>query len=191
MIGTRVRATLCVAVSCLLLGSCSDSAPEQQGAKTPAAAAKPAGPKPATAGAQMVAAVSAGKTATAVGVHFQLGNSPRVATALPVEIAVIAHEPFSSLRAHFESQDGLTTISGEDLEPRSDVKAETTIQHQLVLMPSREGVFMITVNVDTEGKEGIVSRIFSIPVIVAPSGAPTPPAAAPADAAAPANAPQS
>jgi hypothetical protein len=54
-------------------------------------------------------------------------------------------------------------------------------------MPARDGVYMITVNVDTEGKEGIVSRIFSIPVIVAPAAAPAAPNPAPAETAPPAD----
>jgi hypothetical protein len=165
-----------------LLGGCGDPPEEKPAA---AAAPKATGPKPAVAGAQMVAAVAAGKSVTAVGVHFSLGNTPKVATALPVDIAVITHQEFTSLRAHFESQDGLTLISGEDLAPRTDVKAESTLQHQLVLMPARDGVFMITVSVDTEGKEGIVSRLFSIPVIVTPAGGPAEPNPAPADAAPP------
>lgn len=183
---TGFRAMLYVAVSAsVLLAGCGDPPAEKPASTT--VAAKPAGPKPAIAGAQMVAAVAAGKAVTAVGVHFSLGNTPKVATALPVDIAVITHQEFSSLRAHFESQDGLTLISGEDLAPRSDVKAESNIQHQLVLMPARDGVYMVTVSVDTEGKEGIVSRLFSIPVIVAPAAAPATPDPAPAATAPPAN----
>jgi hypothetical protein len=40
-----------------------------------------------------------------------------------------------------------------------------------VLLAAREGVFMVTVVVETEGADGTVTRIFSIPVIVAPSAA--------------------
>lgn len=184
MTGLRARAMLYAAFAAsVLLAACGDPPAE----KPAAAAPKPVGPKTAVAGAQMVAAVAAGKSVTAVGVHFSLGNTPKVATALPVDIAVITHQDFTSLRAHFESQDGLTLISGEDLEPRADVKAESSIQHQLVLMPARDGVFVITVNVDTEGKEGIVSRLFSIPVIVSPAAAPAAPQAAPAAPAPPAD----
>lgn len=179
---TGLRALVFAAVSTgVLLTGCGDPPPETA---KPAPAAKPAGPKPATAGAQMVAAVAAGKSANALGVYFSLGNVPKVATALPVEISVITRQDFSSLQAHFESQDGLTMVSGDDLPRKTDVKAESTIPHQLVLMPARDGVYMLTVNVDTEGKDGIVSRIFSIPVIVAPAAAPNPP---PASQAAPAN----
>jgi len=184
MSGFKARARLFAVVSAsAILAACSDSAPEPGAADGSASTSKPVAPKPASAGAQMVAAVSAGKTATAVGVHFSLGNLPKVATALPVDVAIITHEPFSSLQAHFETQAGLTLVSGEDLQAQTGVKAEATIAHQLVLMPDTEGVFVVTVSVNTEGKEGIVSRIFSIPVIVAPAAAPDPPpAAAPAPA---------
>src|SRR5688572_16157855 len=162
----RTRAMLfAAALAGAMLAACGDSAPEQHAAKGTASASKPAGPKPAIAGAQMVAAVAAGKSANVVGVHFSLGNPPTVAAALPVEIVVITHEPFASLEAHFNSQDGLTLIAGEQLARRTDVKAESTIPHQLVLMPDREGVFVVTASVETEGKEGLVSRVFSIPEI--------------------------
>src|SRR5688500_3022873 len=176
----RTRAALfAAALAGALLAACGDSAPEQRAAKGSASASKSARPK-AIAGAQMVAAVAAGKSANLVGVHFSLGNPPTVAAALPVEIVVITHEPFASLEAHFNSQDGLTLISGEQLPRRNDVKPESTIPHQLVLMPGREGIFVVTATVETQGKEGIVSRVFSIPVIVAPAAAPAvPPANAP------------
>jgi hypothetical protein len=43
-----------------------------------------------------------------------------------------------------------------------------------VLMPQKAGVYMVTANLETLGTEGMVSRIFSIPVIVAPAAAPAP-----------------
>jgi len=170
----------------VLLAGCGDPPPDGA-AKPGATAARPNGPKPASAGAQMVAAVAAGKSVTVVSVHFSLGTTPKVATALPVDIAVITHEEFTSLRVHFESQDGLTLVSGEDLPPRLEVKAESTLQHQLILMPARDGVYMVTAVVDTEGKEGLMSRIFYIPVIIAPAAAPAQPNPAPAPAAPPAD----
>jgi hypothetical protein len=176
----------CAAVSAsLLLAACSDPPPET--AAKAGAPAKPTGPKPAAAGAQMVAAVAAGKSATALGVHFSLGTTPKVGTALPVDIAVITHEEFTSLRVHFESQDGLTLVSGEDFPPRLEVKAESTLPHQLVLMPASDGVYMVTAVVDTEGKEGLMSRIFFIPIIVAPAAAPPQPNSTPAAGEPPAN----
>jgi hypothetical protein len=176
---TGFRAMVCAVLSAgVLLAGCGDPPPEEP-AKPSAGARNNTAPKVPSSIAQMVAAVSTGKTATAVGVHFSLGTTPRVGTALPVDIAVITHEDFVSLRVHFESQDGLTLVSGEELPPRLEVKAETTLPHQLVLMPARDGVYMVTVIVDTEGKEGLMSRIFFIPVIVVPAVAPAEPKPAP------------
>ena len=101
-----------------------------------------------------------------------------------MEIAITPHEVFATLSAHFESQDGLTLMSGDHLAVRKDPGAESVIKHQLSLMPARAGVFIITASVETEGAEGTVTRVFSIPVIVAMTPAPEP--AAPASPASPA-----
>ena len=181
MFTTGTRAFLLAVVVCGgMLAACDDS-PEQNAA--PATTTKKAGPKVAGLAPDMVAAVSAGKTATMLGVHFALRAAPSVNQALPVDIAIVPHRDFTSLRAHFESRDGLVLTTGEVLGPLGDSPAETAVTHQLTLLPAKEGVFMVTVIVETEGADGTVTRIFSIPVIVAPTGdrnasAPPDPAAA-------------
>lgn len=170
MAGSAIRHGWIVAFSvCALLAACGDDAPEKAAdGKPTAATAKSKGQKVTD---NMVAAVSAGKSSAAVGVYFMLGNSPTVATALPVEIAILPHQDFSSLRARFDSPgDGLTVISGDNLEPIENLEAEEPLAHKLVLMPQKSGVYMLTANLETLGTDGMVSRIFSIPVIVAPAG---------------------
>ncbi len=174
MAGSAVRHGWIVAFSvCALLAACGDDAPEKRAdGKSPATAAKPKGQKVTDT---RVAAVSAGKSSAAVGVYFMLGNSPTVATALPVDIAILPHQDYSSLRARFDSPGGgLTVVSGDNLEPIENLKAEEPLVHKLVLMPQKAGVYMVTANLETLGTEGMVSRIFSIPVIVAPAAAPAP-----------------
>jgi hypothetical protein len=130
----------------------------------------------------MVAAVSAGKSSTVVGVYFVLGNVPAVDTALPIDVTIVPHQDFVSLQARFYTQgDGLTLVSGDLLPPSTNAKSESPFEHKLVLMPRKEGVYMVSVNLETEGTEGSVSRIFSIPVIVAPAvtAAPAAPTATP------------
>jgi hypothetical protein len=56
------------------------------------------------------------------------------------------------------------------------------LKHKLVLQPTQEGVFLVTAAVDTEGADGVVTRIYSIPVIVHPAGAPAKPADNPSPA---------
>lgn len=184
MYGIRGRIMVCVLLaSGASLSGCDDSAPQPPVNAT-------AVPKPATKASggvgDMVAAVSAGKTATAVGVYFTLGNAPTVNTALPVDIAIVPHQDFTSLRAHFEGQDGLILMSGDKFGQKANPRAEEAIRHQLVLMPAKTGVYVISAILETEGVEGTVSRVFSMPVIIAPAAqvAEKPPAA-PAPAAAP------
>ena len=162
----------------ILLASCDDSPPDPQNAG-------PTGPTPnrVTPGVvapEMVAAVSSVRNAAVVGVHFALNGTPTVNKALPVDIALVPHEAITTLRAHFEARDGLSLATGNEFEALTDPKPEKVITHQLVLLPSKEGVFMVTAIIDTEAGNGSVSRIFSIPVIVGPAPATNPePAAAP------------
>ena len=156
------------------LSACGDQAPEKSATSTgPAPAAKP---KVAALPSEMVAAVAAGKSAGAVSVHFALGSPPAVATPLPVQIAIVPHKPFVTVSVHFESHDGLTIPMGEDFGPVSDVEPDKAIAHQLMLLPNKEGMFMVTASVDTVGDEGNVVRIFSIPVVVGPTQTPAAPA---------------
>jgi hypothetical protein len=131
----------------------------------------------------MVAAVSSVRNAAVVGVHFALNGTPTVNKALPVDIALVPHEAVTSLRAHFEARDGLALATGNALEPLTDPAPEKVIKHQLVLLPSREGVFMVTAIIDTESEDGSISRIYRIPVIVAPAAATNPDSATAADVA--------
>jgi hypothetical protein len=61
----------------------------------------------------------------------------------------------------------------------NNVKAEKALTHQLVLLPGSEGMFMVTVSVETMSDEGNVVRIFWIPVIVNPAKPATPAPTAP------------
>jgi len=173
----RYRAAFAALVFGCMLSACGDP-PEEQ-ANTPAGGSKAPTTKVASIPMDMVAAVSAGKNNSAISVHFALRATPTVNTALPVEVAIVPHNDFSSLTVHFDSQDGLATTTGNTFGPLTDVKSESPLTHQLVLLPTKEGMFMVTAGVDTEGSEGNIVRIFSIPVIV--SGTPAAaPAAAPA-----------
>jgi hypothetical protein len=175
------RIAACVAG--LLLAACGDSpdGDAQRNANATKPKRTPAGELPA----EMVSAVSAGRNSTVISVHFALGSTPVVNQPLPVEIAVVPHEVFTLVRAHFEGHQELALATGNVLEPKSDPAPEKPIKHQLVLLPVKEGLFMVTAIVETEGADGTVTRVFSIPVIVAPpaSAAPAVPAtAAPAKA---------
>jgi len=189
MITIGARAFLFAVVVCGgMLAACDDSPKESATPTT--TTKKSSAPKIAGLAPDMVAAVSSVKTATMLGMHFALRATPKINEALPVDIAIVPHRDFTALQAHFESRDGLTLTAGDILGQQGDAPAEKALTHQLVLLPAQEGLFMITAIVETEGADGTVSRVFSIPVIVAPSDPPAsePPAASDdtADGAAPA-----
>jgi hypothetical protein len=160
---------------CSLLAACDNSGSTPDVNKVGSNKPKP---KPAIA-EQMVAAVSTSHSATVIGVYFSLGKTPVVHQALPVDIVLVPHQKLARVVVHFDGQDGITVVSGDAMEPKADVEAESALKHELVLMPTAEGVFMINASVETEGAEGTVSRVFSIPIIVGPSP-PNAPVPAPA-----------
>jgi hypothetical protein len=179
MNSSRIRWVVICAAGIVLAG-CDDGPSADAPAPTRAVAgtSKPASLVPPN----MVAAVASSRNARVVSVHFSLNGTPTVGKALPVDIAIVPHQPVSSLNVHFEVRDGLAIAAGNVLENQADPRPEALLKHQLVLLPSKEGVFMVVAVVETQSSEGTVSRIFSIPVIVSPAGgaAPAPvPAAAP------------
>jgi hypothetical protein len=152
------------------LAGCGDGAPEDSPARA-TNAATPARPAATRLPPEMVAAVSSTRNTGILGVHFVLNGIPTVGKALPVDIAIVPHRPMASLVAHFDARDGLALATGDELERQRDPSPEKLIKHQLVLLPAKEGVFMVTAVIETESDEGVLSRVYSIPVIVGPPGA--------------------
>jgi len=168
----RHRAAVAALVCASIISGCDDP-PVQQQARPPAGgAASPT--KVGVVPPDMVAAVSAGKASNVIGVHFALRAPPTVNTALPVDIVIVPHRDFSSLVVNFTGQEGLAAVSGNSFGPQTDVKSETPLKHQLVMLPTKEGIFTVTAGVETDGADGNIVRIFSIPVIVSGAAAATP-----------------
>lgn len=160
-------------LACSLLVGCDDAppkAPSGTGTTTKAPKAKTSALPP-----NMVSAVSAGKSSAELSVHFELGAVPAVDRELPVAIAIVPHRPFTSVSASFKGHEALRMSAGFVFEPRKDAAAEAVFDHKIVLLPSQEGVFLVSVVVETEGDYGSTSRIYSIPVIVHGDAAATKP----------------
>ena len=185
MLKVRHRAVAFAALACACMLAACDGAPiEQQKGAVATAEKSASSPKLAGVSGDMVAAVSAGKAANAISVHFALRAQPTVNRALPVDVVIVPHRKFTLVRAHFETGEGLSTAAGEDFGPKSNVESEAALAHQLVLLPTKDGMFMVTVSVETEGEDGNITRIYWIPVIVAAASGPAPiaaPAVAPPD----------
>ena len=177
MSGIRRAFVLAVLASASLVAACGDS-PSDAPAATQTGPAKPA--KTAGLPPEMVAAVAVGRSTSVISVHFALGKLPLVGQALPVDIAIVPHQDFVSVRANFEGPEGLALSVGQELKAVADVKQETVVKHQLVLLPRSDGVFILSATVETESPtEGTVSRVFSLPIIVAATAPPAPATPAP------------
>jgi len=184
MLRPLARAGLLVMLaSCSLLTACEEAA-QDEGAAKPAVNTPRKTPKTAHLAENMVAAVASEKSTAALGLHFALTKTPTLNQGLPVDIVIVPHQGFSSVAVHFFGQDGVTLISGDSLGPLSEVTPEKPIKHQLVLMPVKEGIFMVNATVETIGSDGTLSRVYSIPILVSPPAAPA--AAVPAPATGPA-----
>jgi hypothetical protein len=152
-----------------LFAGCEDS---EKATETAAAPTETPAPKPPAdlLPADMVAAVSANRTSNAIGMHFALGAKPEVNKALPVEIAIVPRQEFEAVSVHFLSQEGLAVTVGGSYGPTARPAVGRPLRHQLVLLPRRDGVFVITGSVETTEPAGNFTRLFSIPVVVAPPG---------------------
>jgi hypothetical protein len=182
MSGIRIALVLATLACGSMIAACGDSPPEEAAAT---GATKKA-PKVAGLPPEMVAAVSSGRSSTVISLHFALGKSPLVDQALPVDIAIVPHEDFTSVRGHFQGGEDMAVTVGNAMAVQSNVKSESILKHQLVLLPRKEGVYMISATIETESPtEGTVSRVFSLPMVVAATetAAPAPAVGAPAPAA--------
>ncbi len=170
--------------ACAVLGACDDAPPPAGTSGAPTARTADA-PKADLVPRDMVAAVPAGKAASGVTVHFALRATPEVDRTLPVDIAIVPRQKIDSLRAHFEPQGGLTLVTGKDLEPARNIDAEKLLTHKLVLTPHQDGLFMVTVIVETEEERGSITRVFYVPVMVNPGGPKSAPVGSPEPAGGP------
>lgn len=168
----------------VLLASCGDS-PDEGKPVPNQGAAKPAKPAEGIVPPEMVAAVSSEANARVVSVHFSLKGAPVVNQALSVDIALVPHQVLTTVHVHFEARDGLSIATGNDIDIISEPAAGKLLKHQMVLLPVKEGVFMVMAVVDTGTNDGTVSRIYSIPIIVGPAAANPATNPAPAPAASP------
>jgi hypothetical protein len=159
------RVVMIALLACAAMTACDD-APPPAASGTPAASAAPK--KGKSLPPQMVAAVSSGKSSSAISVHFELGATPAVGMAMPVKVAIVPHRVFTLVRASFTTPDGLQVSDGRRFEMLREVEPEQILQHQLMIQPTRDGIYLISVGLETDGDEGNITRSFSIPVIVEP-----------------------
>jgi hypothetical protein len=151
----------CGAVLC---GGCDKSSEEQSADafKLPKATTATALPLPP----DMVAAVPANKGETPVSLHFALKSPPKSGQPLDVEIALMPRNPLDGLSATFEATEGMVVVSGASLAEQQNVQAQKPVNHRITLMPSGDGVFIVTATAHVQTPDGSTANTFSFPVIV-------------------------
>ena len=144
------------------------SDPEPEGkAVTPPSAPKP---KPAVAAgadptAKMARAVGNGKPGSAVDIKFDFKARPEAGTPVEVEVVLIPSAGVDAMDATFSGMDGIT-LAGTLSASFTEVKSGQPYSHTISVLPSQNGVFYVTVTVNTQIGGATLGRTFSIPFVV-------------------------
>lgn len=160
----------------MLLAACnSEPAPESKAEPSakaakakPSAAAKEAATATAAANdatAKMARAVGNGKPGAAVDIRYDIRARPEAGKSVEVEVALVPGPGVDSMEATFAGMDGIT-LAGPLTASFPTVKAGEPYKHTLSLLPDRNGVFYITVAVNTQMGNSSLGRTFSIPFVV-------------------------
>jgi hypothetical protein len=170
-----VRIFSLIAAAALLTACNSESAPESKSEPSakaakakPSAAAKAAATATAAANdatAKMARAVGNGKPGAAVDIRYDILARPEAGKAVEVEVALVPGPGVDSMEATFAGMDGVT-LAGPLSASFPTVKAGEPYKHTLSLLPDRNGVFYITVAVNTQMGNSSLGRTFSIPFVV-------------------------
>ena len=175
--GPLIRACRCLvgltAAGCLAAcgyfggGSHAAAGPQGTAGAPGHAAAAPADPL----AADLVEAVSASHSTGPVDLKFALRRRPVAGQPLTVRLRLSLSSSLDRVEARFHSDDGLDIRAGSTLEPLERPAAGVNVEHDLVVVPEREGVYSLMATVTTTSQSESVSRSFSIPILVDPAAA--------------------
>jgi hypothetical protein len=157
-----------VAVLALLAACGSDPEPGNAAtaAATPAPApAKPAAPAKEDPTAQMARAVGNGKPGAAVDIKYEFSARPELGKPVELQVALIPGAGVDAMDVTFTGMDGIT-LAGALTASFGTVKAGEPYKHNLSVLPDRNGVFYITVSVNTQLGGAQLGKTFSIPFVV-------------------------
>lgn len=160
-----------IAAAALLAACDSEPAPESKSEPTTqtatpkqaAAAAATAAANDATA--KMARAVGNGKPGAAVDIRYDILARPEAGKAVELEVALVPGPGVDSMEATFTGMEGIT-LAGSLTASFPTVKSGEPYKHTLSLLPDRNGVFYITVAVNTQMGNSSLGRTFSIPFVV-------------------------
>jgi hypothetical protein len=152
----------------MILSACgSDESPPAAASTTDVA--KPAAPKPVTPAVadgteKMARAVGNGKPGAAVDIKYEFASKPEVGKPVQLEVALIPSAGVDSLEATFSGMEGIT-LAGPLTASVTSAKAGEPFKHSLSVLANQNGVFYITVSVNTQISGATLGRTFSIPFV--------------------------
>jgi hypothetical protein len=148
-------------------------------------AAAPAGAHPARSAAHkgsggsaldladMVSAVSAGKTSSEIDLKFALRDRPVVGEPVDIDVAVIPAHELDQIYATFNAADGLEIAKGGRMPQIQHPEPGAPISHTVTLVPQRDGIFFVSATVLADSPTDSTTHSFSIPVIAGAGFAPS------------------
>jgi hypothetical protein len=162
----RTLAVACAMVwllsACSLRGNAAGSA-VHSGAAAPAppAASHPA----ATPGADMVAAVSSGKTSLPVAVKFELRQRPEAGQPAELDLLIIPSAPLDRLMTSFHAEQGLALRDGGQPGVAERLEPGVPIARKLTIVPQQDGIYYVDATVLADWSGESIGHTFTIPVI--------------------------
>jgi hypothetical protein len=151
----------------------SGTAPAAKATAHVKAAAAPApGPTAREQTATMVEAATVGKSQVPVALKFEVLQRP--VQGQPLEIAIALLPQISAHPATIEvtGSEAVPVGAEEHQFEFAEVEPEQVYRHSIKVTPTAEGVFLLTLNVSLKHDQMIDTRLFSVPIIVAPRAPP-------------------
>jgi hypothetical protein len=127
--------------------------------------------------ANMVSAVSSGKSSEDLQLKFELKGKPAVGQPVDIVLALIPGQELDRVLTTFQGSDGLDISAGAKPDPVDHPPVGVPVDYTVTVVAKRDGVFSLSALVLADSRTASVSRTFSVPVI-AGSGVAAPAAAA-------------
>lgn len=112
----------------------------------------------------MARAVGNGKPGAAVDIKYEFVAKPEVSKPVELEVVLIPTAGVDAMEASFSGMDGIT-LAGTLTASFTAVKAGEPYKHTLSVLADRNGVFYITVSVNTQISGATLGRTFAIPFV--------------------------
>ncbi|MGA2399979.1 MAG: hypothetical protein ABSG30_18240 [Steroidobacteraceae bacterium] len=145
--------------------------PAKPKAGVKAAAANPRGPSAQEMTAGMVEAVVQSKSQAPIDLKFDLLGRPVEGQPLEVAIALLPQIAAGSATVSVTGSDGLQLGPGEEQFEFAALEAAQVYRHSIKLIPTANGLYLLTLSVSLQHDQTSDSRVFSVPILVGSAAA--------------------